>query len=161
MADKKGRVAQIIKKDLTDIILYELKSPVVKFSSLNRVEVTSDYSYCKVYISDLDPNKTDSIVAFLNNNSKKIRSMLAKKLDIYKTPALIFVADKDYEKDLQMKLFLEEVNNRKPVTLADAFKEEKPKKSTTKKSTTKKTTTKNTATKKASPVKAKKEEKSE
>ena len=98
MADKKGRVAQIIKKDLTDIILYELKSPVVKFSSLNRVEVTSDYSYCKVYISDLDPNKTDSIVAFLNNNSKKIRSMLAKKLDIYKTPALIFVADKDYEK---------------------------------------------------------------
>ena len=105
MADKKGRVAQIIKKDLTDIILYELKSPVVKFSSLNRVEVTSDYSYCKVYISDLDPNKTDSIVAFLNNNSKKIRSMLAKKLDIYKTPALIFVADKDYEKDLQMKLF--------------------------------------------------------
>ena len=160
MADKKGRVAQIIKKDLTDIILYELKSPVVKFSSLNRVEVTSDYSYCKVYISDLDPNKTDSIVAFLNNNSKKIRSMLAKKLDIYKTPALIFVADKDYEKDLQMKLFLEEVNNRKPVTLADVFKEEKSKKSTTKKSPTKKTTTKKTATKKASPVKAKKEEKS-
>ncbi|MCI6525073.1 MAG: hypothetical protein MR464_03780, partial [Bacilli bacterium] len=67
------------------------------------------------------------------------------------TPALIFVADKDYEKDLQMKLFLEEVNNRKPVTLADVFKEEKPKKSTTKKATTKK----------ASPVKAKKEEKSE
>lgn len=161
MADKKGRVAQIIKKDLTDIILYELKSPVVKFSSLNRVEVTSDYSYCKVYISDLDPNKTDSIVAFLNNNSKKIRSMLAKKLDIYKTPALIFVADKDYEKDLQMKLFLEEVNNRKPVTLADVFKEEKPKKSPTKKTTTKKTTTKKTATKKTSPVKAKKEEKLE
>ena len=70
--------------------------------------------------------------------------------------SLIFVADKDYEKDLQMKLFLEEVNNRKPVTLADVFKEEKPKKPPTKKTTTKKATTK-----KASPVKAKKEEKSE
>ncbi len=166
MADKKGRVQAVIQKDLSEIILYELKSPVTKFASINEVKMTVDYSYCKVYVSDINPDKTDEVVRYLNNNKGKIRTMLSKKLSIYKTPDLIFLSDKTYEESTEMEKFIEMANNKKPVTLKDVFgddfkmadetddkanddplalevEKEKPAKKTTKKKTT---TKKSTAT---------------
>jgi ribosome-binding factor A len=124
MADKHGRVQAIIQKNLADIILYELKNPLTKFVSVNAVRITSDYSYGKVYVSDINPEKTDEIVAFLNNNAKKIRSMLAAKLDIYKTPELKFFADKSFEEQQAMNELVERAINAKPVTLKDVFGED-------------------------------------
>lgn len=121
MADKKGRVQAVIQKDLSEIILYELKSPVTKFASINEVKMTVDYSYCKVYVSDINPDKTDEVVRYLNNNKGKIRTMLSKKLSIYKTPDLIFLSDKTYEESTEMEKFIEMANNKKPVTLKDVF----------------------------------------
>lgn len=159
MADKHGRVQAIIQKNLADIILYELKNPLTKFVSVNAVRITSDYSYGKVYVSDINPERTDEIVAFLNNNAKKIRAMLASKLDIYKTPELKFFADKTFEEQQAMNQLVEKAINSKPLTLKDVYGEdyhmvgEKPaKKATTEKGTkTKKTsTTRSTTTKKTS-----------
>ena len=124
MADKHGRVQAVIKKDLADIIIYELKSPVTTFVSINAVKLTSDYSYCKVLVSDINPEKTDEVVRFLNNNTKKIRTMLSKKLSIFKTPELIFLADKTYEESKAMEDLVNRANNSKPVTLKDVFGED-------------------------------------
>ncbi len=180
MADKKGRVQAVIQKDLSEIILYEVKSPVTKFASVNEVKMTVDYSYCKVYVSDINPDKTDEVVRYLNNNKGKIRTMLSKKLSIYKTPDLIFLSDKTYEESTEMEKFIESVNNKKPVTLKDVFgddfkmkddeessqddpltliEEEEPvkkpaKKTTAKKTAAKKSTTKKTAVKKTTAKKA-------
>ena len=167
MADKKGRVQAVIQKDLSEIIIYELKNPVTQFVSINEVKMTIDYSYCKVFVSDINPDKTDEVVRFLNNNKGRIRTMLSKKLSIYKTPDLIFVADKTYEESSSMAKVIEMANNKKPVTLKDVFGddykmngekdevkeevivEEKPvKKTTAKKTTAKKTTTKKNAARK-------------
>lgn len=167
MADKKGRVQAVIQKDLSEIIIYELKNPVTQFVSINEVKMTIDYSYCKVFVSDINPEKTDEVVRFLNNNKGRIRTMLSKKLSIYKTPDLIFVADKTYEESSSMAKVIEMANNKKPVTLKDVFGddykmngekeevkedaivEEKPVKKTTRKTAAKKTTTaKKTAAKK-------------
>lgn len=150
MADKKGRVQQIIKKDVSEIILYELKAPICQFASVTEAKMTSDYSYCTIYVSHIDPNKTDELVAFLNNRKGLIRSMLAKRLDIYKTPELTFLADHLFDKGQEMDKKIEEAINRPMRTLKDVYgEEEKPaKKTTAKKTATKKATTKKTATKK-------------
>lgn len=151
MADKKGRVQQIIKKDVSEIILYELKDPICQFASVTEARMTLDYSYCTIYVSDVDPNKTDELVAFLNNRKGLIRSMLAKRLDIYKTPELTFVADHLFDQGHEMDLKIQEAINRPMRTLKDVYGEEKPKttkKSSTKKTTTTKATAKKTATKK-------------
>ena len=150
MADKKGRVQQIIKKDVSEIILYELKAPICQFASVTEAKMTSDYSYCTIYVSHIDPNKTDELVAFLNNRKGLIRSMLAKRLDIYKTPELTFLADHLFDKGQEMDKKIEEAINRPMRTLKDVYgEEEKPaKKNTAKKTATKKATTKKTATKK-------------
>lgn len=124
MADKKGRVKQLILKNLSEIIIYDLKTPVTKFVSINEVNITSDYSYCKVYVSNVESDKTDNVVAFLNNNASKIRTMLSKKLDIFKTPQLQFIADKEYEKANEISKKIDEALNKKPKTLKDVYGED-------------------------------------
>jgi len=157
MADKKGRVQQIIKKDISEIILYELKAPICQFASVTEAKMTSDYSYCTIYVSHIDPDKTDELVAFLNNRKGLIRSMLAKRLDIYKTPELTFLADHLFDKGQEMDKKIEEAINRPMRTLKDVYGEEEkpaPKKSTPKKKTaTKKSTAEKTATTKKATAK--------
>lgn len=148
MADKKGRVQQIIKKDVSEIILYELKAPICQFASVTEAKMTSDYSYCTIYVSHIDPDKTDELVAFLNNCKGLIRSLLAKRLDIYKTPELSFVADHLFDKGQEMDKKIEEAINRPMRTLKDVYGEEK--KEPEKKPAVKKTTKKKTAVKKSS-----------
>lgn len=121
MADKKGRVNSIIKRNLTEIMLYELKSDVCKYSSISEVKVAPDYSTCKVYVSDIDPNKSDSVVGYLNNNKGKIRTLLSKKLDIFKTPELLFIRDTMYERTSSLDKKIEEANLSKPKTLKDVY----------------------------------------
>ncbi|MCR4699200.1 MAG: 30S ribosome-binding factor RbfA [Bacilli bacterium] len=162
MADKLGRVTGIIQKDLSKIIIYELKNSLTDFASITEVKVTSDYSYATIYVSHIDPDKIDEVVAYLTNRKGQIRSMLARELAIYKTPELIFKADKLYDQAHEMDVMINDAINRKPVTLKDVYgknyktPEEKEKAkaaraakkaSATKKTTAKKTTKAKTAKK--------------
>jgi ribosome-binding factor A len=167
MADKFGRVQQIIKKDLTNIIIYQMKAKICDFASITDVKLTSDYSYCTVYVSHVESDKIDDLAAFLNNNKGYIRSLLAKSISIYKTPELKFVPDKLYDQAHQMDVMIDEAVNRKPTTLKDVYgknyktpeqkealkkkREEKKalEKKASKKSATKKTTTRKTTTTKS------------
>lgn len=124
MADKKGRVSEIIQRNLSEIIIYDLKDPITSFASIHEVKVSVDYSYCKVYVSHVEEDRCDELVSYLNNNSKKIRTMLSKKLDIFKTPELHFFRDMSYEKGKHIDDLISHALNSKPKTLADLDKEE-------------------------------------
>ena len=124
MADKKGRINEIIQRNLSEIILYELKDPVTRFASVNECHTTTDYSYCKVYVSHIKPEKADELVSYLNNKKGMIRTLLAKKLSIYKTPELQFVKDVAFEKGQAMDDLIEHALKDKPLTLADLDKKE-------------------------------------
>ncbi|MFA6830324.1 MAG: 30S ribosome-binding factor RbfA [Bacilli bacterium] len=164
MADKKGRVAQIIQRNLSEIIIYELKDPITNFASINEVKVTDDYSYCKVYVSHVEESKCDELVSYLNNNAKRIRMMLSQKLSIFKTPEVSFIRDLAYEKGKAMDDLIYSAVHSKPKTLKDIEEEEKKaaakkekaelrkaetakKKAASKKTTTKKTTVRKTVKK--------------
>lgn len=161
MAEKYGRINALIQKNVSEIILYELKSPVTEFASVNEVKVTTDYSYCTIYVSNIDSSKVDSRVSFLNNKKGRIRSLLSKKLDIYKIPELTFVKDDLFEKGKAREDLIDKALNEKPKTLKDVYgknfrrkrtsstkKTSSPKKAATKKSTKKtaSTTKKKTVT---------------
>ncbi len=152
MADKRGRVQNVIQKNLSEIIIYDIKDEITDFASINQVKMTSDYSYCTVYVSHIDPEKTDALVSFLNNREPRIRSLLSKKLDIYKTPELRFVADKLFEQGQRMKDIIDQALNSKPKTLSDVYPDLKPKKeakpSSTKSKDGRKAVKRKTATKK-------------
>jgi ribosome-binding factor A len=110
--NKKQRVQASIAKYISDIILFEMKKEIFRLVSVNQVDVTNDYSYAKVYVSHLDPRKVNEAVDALNKSKGIIRSSLAKKIDIYKVPELIFIKDDTYENGEKIEKILKDLNNK-------------------------------------------------
>lgn len=97
MADKKGRIASLISRNVSDIIMKEIEEPIVKLASINEVKVNFDCSHAKIYVTHLQLEKVEELVEFLNKNKGFIRSHLAKMMDTYKIPDLSFVKDTLYD----------------------------------------------------------------
>lgn len=97
MADKKLRIQNLISKNLSEII-HDMKDDITNLASVNQVEVNDDFSIAKIYITHLDPNKIDQLLYFVDSNRGFIRYKLAKSLDIYKVPDLIFIKDDLFDK---------------------------------------------------------------
>lgn len=131
MADKRGRVNEIIKRNLSEIIIYNLKNELCKYASISDIKLSEDYSYCKVYVSHLDDNKLTNLVNFLNKRKGMIRTMLSKKISIYKTPELSFHIDETFKNASHIDKLIEEANNSKMYTLKDLKNDQAKRKVTT------------------------------
>lgn len=110
---KKDKLNNIIQKEVSEIIQFELKNPKIGFITITDVDVTSDLSYAKVFVSFLgqDARKEAGLKA-LNQSKGHIRSLLAKRLTIRKTPEIIFVLDNSLEKGNKIDLILHDINNK-------------------------------------------------
>ena len=98
MADRNARIQSIISKNITEIIQFELKNPRIGFCTVSEVWVSSDFSYARVYVSFLGAKYPKQNLEELNKTRGYVRSSLAKKIDIRKTPEITFYLDETYEK---------------------------------------------------------------
>lgn len=106
MADRKQRIQSIISKNISEIIQFEVKNPHIGFVSVNEVDVSSDFSYAKVYVSFLGSKYPKQNLEELNKAKGFIRSSLAKKLDIRKTPEISFYLDDTFDKSERLEKLL-------------------------------------------------------
>ena len=89
------RVSEDIKREIMAIVR-ELKDPRVqdKLLTVSRVEVSSDASYAKVFVSAMEGIDTaKTAVKGLTNATGYIRRQVGQNLHLRKTPELKFVAD--------------------------------------------------------------------
>lgn len=89
---KIDRVTEDVKRELS-AILREVKDPRVKdcFLSIVRVEVTSDLSYCTVYVSTMEGmERTKTAVTGLKSAAGYIRRELGKRLSLRHVPEMVF-----------------------------------------------------------------------
>ena len=108
---KKKRDSEDIKRELSTII-NQLKDPRLKSEmvSVVRVEVSNDFSYCKIYISDLNGyDQATEDVKILKNAKGFIRHMLSERLEIRHTPDLIFSATDSIEQGAHISKILEDL----------------------------------------------------
>lgn len=98
MADRTQRIQSIIGKNITEIIQFELKNPRIGFCTVNEVWVSSDFSYARVYVSFLGAKYPKQNLEELNKTRGYVRSSLANKIDIRKTPEITFYLDETYAK---------------------------------------------------------------
>ncbi|MBR4726457.1 MAG: 30S ribosome-binding factor RbfA [Clostridia bacterium] len=101
---KIDRTAEDIRRELA-VLLRELKDPRVqgKMLTVVNVEVSSDLSFAKVYVSameGLDTAKT--AVKGLTAATGYLRRALGQALRLRKTPELKFIADNSIEKGMQI-----------------------------------------------------------
>ena len=107
---KNEKMNHICQRAISEIIQFELKDPKVGFVTITDVQVTSDNSYAKVFVSFLGKQeRAEAGLKALNRSKGFIRSALAKRLSIRKTPELIFQLDNSLEQGNKIERILSEL----------------------------------------------------
>jgi ribosome-binding factor A len=100
---RQARVAEMIKRELSEILVRETRDPRLALVSVTSAEVTRDFTYAKVYISSLgnDEEKAAALKA-LQNAAGYLRGQLGKVLELRSVPALAFRYDQGIERGARM-----------------------------------------------------------
>lgn len=109
---KINRVSEDIKREIIAIIS-ELKDPRVmdKMITVVKVEISSDASYAKAYISSINGFDTaKEAVKGLKSATGYIRRELGKRLHLRKTPEVTFIADDSIEHGMHIVKIMEDLN---------------------------------------------------
>ncbi|MFC4617386.1 30S ribosome-binding factor RbfA [Camelliibacillus cellulosilyticus] len=93
-----NRVAEQMKKELSDIIAHRLKDPRIGFITVTGVDVTGDLQQATAYITVLGgDDKKDDTLKGLNQAKGFIRSEIGKRIRLRKTPEIDFKIDESIE----------------------------------------------------------------
>ncbi len=95
------KIQALIARNVKDIVSYEIKNENIGFMTITDVEVSSDHSYCKIFVSFL--NNTKNSLETLNRAKGFVRSRLAKKVNLRRVPEISFVLDDTYERQQRLE----------------------------------------------------------
>ena len=99
-------------RELAELIRTELKDPRAGFITINEVEVTRDYSHAKIYYTVLDTNNLEQTQTALDHAAGFLRSALAKRITVFKTPTLHFIYDESLERGMNLSQLIDEANKQ-------------------------------------------------
>lgn len=106
-----NRIDEELKKELSQIISYELKNPeVTGMISVTRVKITPDLKYAKVYVSILNSKNDEKTIEGLKKSAGFIRSQIAKRINLRITPELVFEKDDSMEYGMKIDAILKDLN---------------------------------------------------
>ena len=107
---KLERVNEHLKRELSNIINYELKnSKVTGIISITKVSVTPDLIYARVWITAINcKNKKETLLG-LKQSSGFIRSSIAKKVNMRITPEFVFEFDESIEYGAKIDSILNDI----------------------------------------------------
>ncbi len=113
MSAKTEKIAQIIQRNISEIIQFELKNPKLGFVTITDCTVTNDLSYAKLYVSFLGQDaRSEAGLKVLNKSKGFLRTQLSKKMSIRKVPELIFVIDDALERGNKIEKIIFEMNKK-------------------------------------------------
>ena len=95
MAYSLDRLAHQIQKELSIMLLNDIKDTKIGYITITEVRLTNDLSYATVYYSMLtdDPAKEKEVAEGLDKAKGMMRHLLGQTLTVYKVPELIFKRD--------------------------------------------------------------------
>ncbi len=107
------RVAEQMKKEMSDIIEHRIKDPRVGFVTVTGVDVTGDLQDATVYISVLgDDQKKTATLEGLAKAKGFIRSEIGKRIRLRKTPEIQFKFDQSVEYGNHIDQLIDDLHRR-------------------------------------------------
>lgn len=104
------KVAEAIKKEVSNIVHHELKDPRRGFVTITQVELTPDMRSAKIFYSVLgkeeDYARTKNALA---SACGFIRSLIAQRIQLRFAPEIIFKEDRSQEYSVRIQEILEEI----------------------------------------------------
>lgn len=115
MARKQGHNKALfeekIKKEINVALRRTIADPRLTMVSVTRVELTQDYSHAKVYWDTYDATKRGDAKKAFDGIASKLRSILAKELNVRHTPHLELFYDSQYEAERAIESLLDKSSN--------------------------------------------------
>ncbi len=113
MSRRSDRVADEVRKELSQLILRDVKDPRIKLVSVTEVQITSDLRRAAVRISALgEEQERLAAVEALRHARGFLRTELARRLRLRVTPELVFELDRGAEHSQKISDLLESLNGR-------------------------------------------------
>lgn len=98
MGRRQDRLSVQLVREISLLLQQEVKDPRIGFATVQRVDITEDLSFAKVYVSVLGNEKDEkSALIGLQRVAPFIRSKLGKMLKIRQVPELRFIIDKNLD----------------------------------------------------------------
>lgn len=90
------RISEEVRREVDRIIREDLGDPRIDGTfSVTRAEVTRDLRYAKIYVSVLEEDKREPMMAALKSAAGYIRRELGRNIIIRYSPELSFVSDRN------------------------------------------------------------------
>ena len=105
---RSSRVAELIKREISKIIVEDIKDPAINFVTITNVKISDDLRSSKIYFTVLgDKTVREKTNKALDHATTFIRSEISKRLNLRYTPELRFYYDTvtDYVENID-NLFL-------------------------------------------------------
>ena len=112
MSVKIDRLNHNIIKEVSYILMEEVKDEDIKFVTITDCKTTNDLSYAKIYFTVLDDSKKDSTLKALENAKGFIRKELSERIEVRHTPELEFVYDDSIAYGKRIEDKLKEIHGR-------------------------------------------------
>ncbi|HJZ90012.1 MAG TPA: 30S ribosome-binding factor RbfA [Gemmataceae bacterium] len=108
-----ARVAEAVREAASEAILYELRDPRIKFTTVTRAEVSADLQHAKVYVSVMGSERDRNLTLHgLRSAAGFIQSKLGDRMRTRYVPVLEFVIDEGIKNSLEVTRLLNEEKAR-------------------------------------------------
>lgn len=114
MTMRTTRVAELLREELADLILREVKDPRVSrgLISITEVQVSPDLRRATVYVSHLgDEAERDDALKGLQNSAHFMHRELMHRLKLRNVPELVFRFDPSIERGARLASLINEVSH--------------------------------------------------
>lgn len=114
MSRRTERVNDLIRDELSDLLLREVRDPRLGgLISLTRVEVTPDLYNARVYVSIMgEPAEQAEAIRVLNAAASFFHRELKQRLQIRRVPFLVFRLDTSIQEGAEVLALMDEVSRR-------------------------------------------------
>ena len=104
------RLESTFVKEISRILMEEVKDEDIKFVTITDCEITNDLSYAKVYFTVLDMTRKADTIKALNHAKSFIRGQLSKRVEMRHTPELTFIFDESIEYGKHIEDIIDKIN---------------------------------------------------
>jgi len=113
MAHRPERLAELIKKEVSEMIINELKDPRIGFTSITSVESARDLSFAKIYVSVLGSTEEQkATMEALQRAHGFIRAELGRRIRLRHVPEITFIPDQSIAHGTKIMKLLQDVRGK-------------------------------------------------
>lgn len=103
-------ISEEIRRETDKIIREDMHDPRLGGTyCITRAEVTRDLRYAKMYVSILEDDKAEGVIAALKSGAGFIRRELTHRMSLRYTPELLFVRDQNIAYGVHVASLLREI----------------------------------------------------